>query len=102
MRCEALSRLGHRLRISIDGGDVGTGRKKGGAMSAAPQCAIEYSFRAAEKQDDFVHEHRGVIGAIPHANHRCFGTHLQNRLTISSVAGVYCGIAVNICFAASG
>ena len=40
--------------ITVDRRDGGPGRKKGGAMSAAPQSAIEYVVRPAEQLRYFI------------------------------------------------
>src|SRR5690349_2650787 len=73
-------------RVAIDRGNVGTGCKKGGAVSAAPQCTIENRSRLFEYVYYLIREHRRVIGAVPRA--RCPIGHLQNLRIWSSTAGV--------------
>jgi hypothetical protein len=49
------------LGIAIDRGDVGSGRKKGGAVSAAPKCTVENVFRVSKNFHHFVNENRRVV-----------------------------------------
>ena len=99
MGSKPLSRFPDCLRIAIDRGDVGSQSKKGGAVSAAPQCAIEYRFRAFEQLRYFIDEHRRMVTTVPCA--RSFIRQRQKRLIWSSTAGVNCGMAVRSCLAAS-
>src|SRR5688500_2512901 len=99
MGCKPPSRFVDRLRVAVDRGYVRPQSKEGGAVSAAPQSAIEYCLRALEQFSDFIREHRRVIGTVPRA--RCSRHQRQKRLIWSSTAGVNCGMAVRSCFAAS-
>lgn len=72
-----LFRFEYRFGIAVDRSYVCPQSKKGGAVSAAPQCAVEYRPRAPEDFDNLIREHRRVIGAVPRA--RCSAGHRQKR-----------------------